>query len=182
MIATFYGFWDEWELYHKVTFDGANKLILVNRGETTINVEIDLYSDWKEWSAIRDHSKFEQAMRNVGGDPLPGDDQLGATFFLTNGWRIKTWEGDHELFVTGNLFTEVGDPPFLPTPGPYTILINQRVSNLIDKVGFPGSVEEMADAVWDRMVSEHTEEGSFGEKIGRKLIMVLLEDMGVEVD
>ena len=182
MISTFYGYWDEWELYHKVTFDGRNKLILINDGETEINVEIDIYSAWKEWKALRDNAKFEQAMRNVGGDPLPGDDQLGATFFLTNGWRARTWNGDHQLNVVGNLFTEEGEPPFIPVEGPHTILINQRVSNLVDKVGFPGSVEEMADAVWNKMVEDHDEDGTFGEKVGRKLVMVHLEDLGIEVD
>ena len=182
MISTFYGFWDEWELYHKVTFDGERKLILINRGELDINIEIDVYSSWKEWVRLRDYAKFEQALRTVGGDPLVGDDSLGATFFLTNGWRMQTWDGDHQLNVVGNLFTEEAEPPFIPVTGPFTILINQRVSNLIDKVGFPGSVEEMAEAVWDRLTEEHREPGTFGEKMGRRLVIALLEDLGVEVD
>jgi hypothetical protein len=181
MITTFYGFWDEWQLYHKVTFDGINKMIYVNPGVTELLVGIDIYSDWKEWVAIRDHAKFEQAMRAVGGDPLPGEDTLGATYFLTNGWRIQTWDGDHSLDVVGNLYTEEGESPFIPTTGPYTVLIAQRVSNLVDKVGFP-SPGDLAAAVWDKMVSEHVEEGTFGERVGKKKVFVNTEDLSVEVD
>lgn len=44
MLTTFFGFWDYWELRHKVTFDGVNKLIEVNPGVTSLDVQRDLYS------------------------------------------------------------------------------------------------------------------------------------------
>ena len=43
MISSYYGFWDYWNLYHKVTFDGINKLILINDGETELDFQIDVY-------------------------------------------------------------------------------------------------------------------------------------------
>ena len=49
---------DYWELYHKVTFDGENKLIIINPGETDINVKRDIYSSWKEWILLRDYLKW----------------------------------------------------------------------------------------------------------------------------
>lgn len=148
-----YGFWDEWTNPQKVTFDGPNSLILVNTGVTTLQVETDLYSDWKEWATLYDHGKYLPAFRSVGGDPTSGGRALGATFFLTNGWRVKTWEGDHRLTVEGNLFTEEGEPPFVPVEGPYTTIIESSVSNLID--GLPrlaetatqGSVDSLSTAV-----------------------------------
>ena len=129
-----YGFWDEWENPQKVTFDGPNKLMLVNEGVTELDVEVDLYSDWKEWAQLYDHGKYLPAMRTVGGDPTTGGRALGATYFLMNGWRVRTWEGDHRLTVTGNLYTEEGDPPFIPVTGPHTTIIESNVSNLVDRL------------------------------------------------
>ena len=63
---------DLWQLYHKVTFDGYNKLIIINSNEDEIDVAVDIYSAWKEWSQQRDYLKWVAAMRSVGGDPLPG--------------------------------------------------------------------------------------------------------------
>lgn len=142
MQSLHFGFWDEWLNPQRVTFDGPNRLMLVNEGVTAIDVEVDLYSDWKEWSLLYDHGKYLPAMRSVGGDPTTGGRALGATFFLLNGWRVRTWEGDHRLTVTGNLFTEEGEPPFIPVVGPYTTIIESNVSNLIDRLG---PLERVAD-------------------------------------
>jgi hypothetical protein len=129
MLPTYYGSWDYWELYHKVTFDGPNKLIYINEGETEIDVEIELYSDWKEWSLVRDNLKYEAAMRVVGGDPTPTG-FLGATFFLINGWRILL--DNQSVNFTGNLYSDDYDSPYTVAQG--TSLSTNTVSNLIDKI------------------------------------------------
>jgi hypothetical protein len=180
LISLYNGDFEYWQLYHKVTFDGVNKIIQVNFGETALDVERDIYSAWKEWVRVRDNGKYEQAMRSVGGDPLPGDDRLGATFFLTNGWRIRTWEGNHTLTVFGNLYTDEGEDPFIQTLGQWTILVNQRVSNLVDKISVGGldpdvipTAEQIAAAVWDRLVEDHKNNGTFGQKLGRTQVYVV---------
>jgi hypothetical protein len=136
-----YGDWDFWELYNppnttygrqKVTFDGPNKLILVNAGETELDFRTDVYSNWKEWLTTRDNAKYDEAVTVIGGDPLPGQRVLGTTFFLDNGWRMRTWEGNHELTVTGNVFTTEGDPIFVPTLEAWTITINLNTSTLVE--------------------------------------------------
>jgi hypothetical protein len=68
---------DLWSLYHKVTFDGLNRLIIINDDELEIGVKIDLYSDWKEWALQRDHLKWLPAMRAVGGDATTVETFLG---------------------------------------------------------------------------------------------------------
>ena len=152
MITNFYGFWEDWLNYHKVTFDGVNKVIQVNYGVTELSVQEDLYSDWKEWASMYDHAKFEPALRSVGGDPTTGANFLGATYFLTNGWRMRTWTGDHRLILTGNLFTEEGDPAFIPTEGDSNTEIAFNVSTLVEGFGFPvtgeHSPEQISQAVW----------------------------------
>lgn len=139
MLVFWFGYWDEWNLYHKVTFDGENKLILVNFGETNIDVDQDIYSDWKEWWRVRDNAKFQQVVRSIGGDPTTSGSFAGATYFLTNGWKIRTWEGNHTLNVDGNLFTDSGEDPFVNTIDAHNILVRQTVSNIVDKVVLSGS-------------------------------------------
>jgi hypothetical protein len=117
-----------------VTFSGAERLISVNAGVTEIDVERDVYSAWKRWlAADAENSKWPQAMRTVGGDPLSETKDLGATFFLMNGWRIRPQEANHWLTVNGNLYTDpAGDSPFVSTLGNYTVTISMVVSNLSD--------------------------------------------------
>lgn len=128
MYAYYYGNWDYWELRHKVTFDGPNKLIYVNEGEDEIDVQIDIYSDWKEWTLLRDNLKYLSALRVVGGDPTPTG-ALGATYFLRNGWQIQV---DHAVNFTGNLYSDDYDSPVSVEAG--TELATLTVSNLIDKI------------------------------------------------
>jgi len=122
---------DLWNLYHKVTFDGENKLIIINSEVTDLDIETDVYSAWKDWKFLRDHLKFPSAMRSTGGDPLPGGDFLGGTFFLQNGWRILVKQGPDNISVVGNIYTEEGDAAFVTESG--VQLLTARVSNLIDK-------------------------------------------------
>lgn len=164
-----YNHWNYWSVYDpaselygdsKVTFDGPNKLILVNYGETELDFREDVYSNWKEW--IKDptlqNAQYEPAISVIGGDPLPGDRALGTTFFLTNGWRMRTWEGDHELTVTGNVFTEEGDSLFIKTLEGWTITINLNTSTLVETI-LPtiaidqGTVDGIANAVWSESLT-----------------------------
>ena len=117
----------------KVTFDGVNKLIIVNPGITELDVKIDIYSDWKEWALLTDNLKFEAALRAVGGDPISDTRSLGTTFFLINEWRIRPDEVDHRLLIEGNLFTEpAGFSPIVPTLGNFNVVVEYSVSNLVD--------------------------------------------------
>ena len=130
MLLGLYGsFWGYWQLYHKVTFDGENKLIIINAGVTEIDVEQDLYSDWKEWVALEENTKFDYAIRSIGGDPTVGGDFAGATFFVTNGWRVYL---DHGVNFTGNLYSDDYDSPFIVETG--IQLAQIKVSNLVDKI------------------------------------------------
>lgn len=120
---------DLWTLYHKVTFDGANSLIIVNDGELDINIKQDVYSDWKEWALKRDHLKFFPALRTVGGDPTVAGKFLGATFFTINDWQILIRDNTN---FTGNIFSDDFAKPFRTEEG--IKLATSEVSNLIDIV------------------------------------------------
>lgn len=143
MLTFGYGNWTFWEAYdpesgvfgaQKVTFDGPNKLILINTGIIDIDFRIDVYSNWKEWILVNEfvNAQFEQALSVVGGDPLPGQRILGSTFFLENGWKIRSWEGDHILTITGNVFTRDGADPVIPSIGEHKVTVNFNTSTLVE--------------------------------------------------
>ena len=140
---------------HPVTFDGVNRLIIVNPGVTTLNFGADVFSPWKRWMQERSNSGFAQALRSVGGDPLPGDVRLGATYFLLNGWRMRTWEGDHRLTVVGNAYTEEGEPVFINTVSNWNIQINLTTS--VETYAIQPDVIGLADEVWSHATRGLTE-------------------------
>lgn len=141
--------WEFWDTYdpasetygtQKVTFDGINRLILVNFGETELDARVDIYSNWKEWLSVGDNSKYAQALSAVGGDAITDQQFVGITYFLENGWRIKPFDSDHILTVTGNIYTrEPGGDPFVPTDGNFKVTVSTTRSNLVDFIEIPVS-------------------------------------------
>jgi hypothetical protein len=173
MLSGMYGnYWDYWNLYHKVTFDGPNKLILVNPGVTELDVKEDIYSDWKEWMLGHDAvitAMYIEASESIGGQPLPGSRFVGSTFFLVNGWRIKPYSGSYRLSVNGNLYTTEGETPFLDADGNLNnIRIESTVSTLVETVGVldldsATSLANLANAVWNSTLSEIASAGAITE-------------------
>jgi hypothetical protein len=117
----------------KVTFDGPNKLIIVNDSETDLSAETDVYSAWKRWLNEQDTfgltSKYLPALRTVGGDTITATESVSPYFFLLNGWVLRPYEGDHLLTVDGNLFVDGGGNPFTPTVGAFNVTINLLTSS-----------------------------------------------------
>jgi hypothetical protein len=178
--SNYYGFWQYWKLYHKVTFDGDNRLILINYGETEIDVGTDIYSDWKEWLTIYDYAKYPPAISSIGGEPIGGGEFIGATYFLENGWRIKPWEGSHNLSVVGNLYTrEEGQSAFVNTDGNWKINITNKVSTIVRQIetqttntGSIPTAEEIATAVWNKIIPASPDTGSYGEWVAGRLLTI----------
>lgn len=133
-----YGEWWRWETAdaggfpgQKVTFDGINKLILVNEGEINIDIQTDVYGGWKEWSLQRDNIKYEKAITALGGDPITDSTFVGDTYFLENGWRIQPYssKAGYILDVIGNIYTrEPGQNPVNPTPNVSVLLTRSNIT------------------------------------------------------
>jgi hypothetical protein len=100
----------------KVDFSGDTKQIVVKPGNTSIDVKIDIYSDWKEWVLLSDNAKYSSALRTFGGDPTVGGQFAPSYFFLTNGWRIVA-DNNEDVTVGLNLYTDEGDTPFIVGSG-----------------------------------------------------------------
>lgn len=138
MVSTWYGYLEYWNLYHKVTFDGVNRLILINPGEILIDVQEDIYSAWKEWSLLETNTKWLQALDTVGGEPTVAGQFLDVTYFLINGWKIKPYPGNYSLNLIGNIFDIDGGD--IKVPGdinplyPNNISINTNTSVIVRQV------------------------------------------------
>lgn len=139
-------------------FDGNTRIMSLHYGVTSFTVSL-LYSDWKRWTTIDDNAKFLPAFRYVGGDPTIPGQFLGSTYFITNSWKIRPFNGDHTLIVDGNLFTEDQSSPFLPALDPHMVAVQMAFSNLTttivaDSTGTVITPENIATAVWKKSVQD----------------------------
>lgn len=119
-------------------FDGANKTITPT--STDPFTVVDLYSRWKEWMLTSDNSKFPIAFRSVAGDPIGSGQSISPYVFLNtvDGWRIKPFEDDYELRISGNLYPEdPDDPMFAATIGAFTVtvIVERSSSSITTTVG-----------------------------------------------
>jgi len=116
VITTLFNNWDLWQNYHKVTFDGENKIITVNAGVTGLDIKKDIYSSWKEWTnSYKDNGKWFPAVRTVGGDPTISGEFAGDIYFLINGWKL--YIDITTVRVTGALFSDDFESAYFTTDG-----------------------------------------------------------------
>ena len=109
------------------TFDATAKLIILTTGTTSFDLA-DLWTAWKDWLRLG-NAGAARALDTVGGEPI---DAAAGTLvplflFLLNGWKIRPYEGDHTLTVTGGtLVVSGGGDPFVSTLGDYTVRIRYQ--------------------------------------------------------
>jgi predicted nucleic acid-binding Zn-ribbon protein len=140
-----FGNWDLWQNYHKVTFDGLNKLILVNEGVTTLDIKVDVFSDWKEWVITRDDNAFWlPAIRSVGGDPTVAGQTAGDIYFLQNGWKL--YIDLTKVKVTGVLFSDDFDTAYYDYSG--NAQFPAEVSSLVSGISATSSGGTTPADVW----------------------------------
>lgn len=105
------------------TFDGPNLLITLDNptaGVLGVDIQRDLYSEWKDWVKIGDNAKYLPAFATSGGEPVTNALDAGSYFFLQNqlGWRIISSDEDQTINYEGNLVAADGTLPIIvPTPG-----------------------------------------------------------------
>ena len=164
MISSFYGFWDQWGLYHRVTFDGENRLIYVADSATEVDIRRDVYSDWKEWVQTYDNEKWLAAIRTIGGDPLGDSKYAGDIYFLINGWRLVV--DLTKVRITGALYSDDYNTAY------YDANLNPQypatVSQLVQTVQVPmpvvsGSPASIAAQVWNELLTNYNLAGTFGQ-------------------
>lgn len=142
-----------WQLYSKVTFDGENRKIIINPGETQISVKRDIYSGWKLWLLQNDNMAFPEAIRVVGGDPISPTLLTGDIYFLMNGWQIVV---EDQVNFEGAIYHDDNIDVFNITPGGGVI---STVSQLVQTVNISGGgscpdVNQIATAIRQELSAE----------------------------
>lgn len=127
----------------KITFDGPNKLIIINSGVTDIDVKQDIYLPWKQW-VIDGHSMYLPAFRTFGGDPTSYEQNAPTYFYLINDWVIKAenvYVNIHEnlysdnylnpfIIINSSVLVKNSDIPGINGLNNYLIDINNTLSGI----------------------------------------------------
>lgn len=133
----------------KVTFDWINKLIIVDDLITALDVEIDLYSDWKEWAILSDNLKYLPAFSLLGWEPTGLGKFAGIIFFITNWWTLRPYEGSHTLVISWNVFWEWGAAFVVPVLWSYTVWVQYTNSNLAQVIQAEWWSGASAQELWE---------------------------------
>ena len=108
-----------------MTFDGANKRVILDSTSVTASEIWSRYMDWL--SADSNNAKWGLAMTQIGGDDLGSGLFVPIYVFLQNGWRVRPMESSHQLMITGNLFVAEGGSPLVNTLGNYNVIAQYTV-------------------------------------------------------
>lgn len=129
-----------------ITFDPANKLIILDSGNVTAS---EIWSRWIDWTALSDNNKYLPACSQVGGDSLGSGLFIPIYIFLLNGWRVRPMEANHYLIITGNLFVDGGGVPVVQTAGAFNVSTQFTVPVQAQAVSTSGaSPSDISNAVW----------------------------------
>lgn len=159
----------------KVLFDPINRIIQITQApdidnQVVIDINIDVYSDGKEdWISNDTLRKLRFPVSVIGGDPITPQKNLGATFFINYGWKIRPYDADHTLIIIGNVFSDDASSPFIQTVGSYNVSIQREVSSIIDGVASAAQIaSEVWDGQWQPYVQDSTKNPTFGSRLGKK--------------
>lgn len=152
----------------KVTFDTANRLIIINAGITELDIRVDLYSDTKEdWksgaldiSAVR-LNKFILPFRVIGGDDTAPGEIAPLYAYLRGGWRMRPQEANHILNMVNGAILVDGDTtldPFVNTIGAYNVRVRMYVpvQGTIMESGTSGLTPQESQALLDIATDQAT--------------------------
>ena len=156
MQALGFGFWEDWALNDKVTFNMFTRIISVNEGVTTIDVKADIYSASKRWLIVDDNNKIGQVVRVIGGDATIVGQKAGDIYFLVNGWLLQIDLSKTALI--GSVFSDNYDTPLIDFAGTPTkqSLVSSLVTSTItttnvvtgDIADIPDNTQYLEKIVW----------------------------------
>ena len=145
------------------SFDGTTKIIKepAGSGNTTFLVGRDLYSAWKRW-VQSGNGEFDAAFTVEGGTPIGATGLFtGTTFLLVNGWKVMAADHNHQVTLSGNLFSDDGIVSVANPVGQITINVSASVNAQgVSTSGGGGltatQAQQLAD-IWDKLPSDGEE-------------------------
>lgn len=148
-----------------VEFDPYNKWIKITSPTTNISA-LEIYSEAMDWGDELSNLVFGPPMSAVGRFGMGGGVYSDSIFIInaSDGWKIKPWSGNYQILITGTIITD-DESPLMVLPDSGNVEAVFRVSS-------QATVVEAitASGVWDQMVSSHQTPGTFGERVGKKLL------------
>jgi hypothetical protein len=151
-----------------ITFDGANRLILLD-GAATVSIR-GIYSRWVDWAATSDNLKWLPAFSTVGEPPT-----VPVYCTLLNGWLVRPAAGAYTLTLNdGFLYVDGGGEPITAVASGTEPRV--RYQNPVIAVGYSTSSPQQADIDAIRALLEADEVHSPGtvEKRQRGTATVIL--------
>lgn len=112
-------------------FDGTAKVIKEpsGSGDTTWQVERDIYSAWKRWAITPSTAHYPPAFDVEGKTPI-GNTGLfsGSTQILINGWKLQAADHAHQATLAGNIYSDDGIVTIPSESGGGNIVLSQSAS------------------------------------------------------
>lgn len=158
----------------KVTIDGLAKTITVDVGVTSIDIRVDVYTEWVNWMQLSaDNQKWLLAMRYSGIDPIPGGES-GGIFFLRNGWKLII--DFTQTSVSGVLFSDDYATAYWNSSGSplYPAYVSALVNTVVTSTPVITQADpaEIADEILNSQISTSRPTGSLGEFLAKKVLTV----------
>jgi hypothetical protein len=88
-----------------ITFDPINKLIRLTSPTTSVTAQ-DLYTSAMDWAEELDNLHIDVPMDANGKFPLGGGVFSDIIYRLLSDWKLKWFDGDKSVFVSGTLITD----------------------------------------------------------------------------
>jgi len=95
-----------------IEFDPINKWIKITSG-TSISA-LTIYNAVMDWVDVQENMGYSIPMKAVGKFPMGGGVNSDSIFILTNGWKIKLYDGNYQFIITGTLITDDESPRTVP--------------------------------------------------------------------
>lgn len=179
MLALYFGYWDDWELRGKVTFDMFKRLIIVNPDVTSLDVKTDIYSAWKRWAVIDDNNKIGKVIRVIGGDTTVVGQKAGDIYFLVNGWRLQI--DLSKTALVGSVFSDNFPSPMIGFDGQpvFQSLVSSLVTGVVTTP--PPTAQQISAAVWAEAIRTLTATGLTAQESMHLLSLPTKEEQTTDI-
>lgn len=151
------------------TFDGENLIMTLDAPTANVldqDVEVDWYNAWKDWQLESTvNRKYPPVFfDSFGGNNIVSGLDAGAYFIFQNnrGWRMRPFEDDQTIYVTGNIVP--GDstlPIIIPTIGAYTVMFDglQQQTQVVESTSNLTAAQVWSEAIEGSYTAEEIMRG-----------------------
>jgi hypothetical protein len=152
------------------------KNIIVGAGDLTLQIQ-ELYDKVRDYEDEPGNLDLKQIISAGGKEPLGGSVQVGITATLLDGWQVLFTTTSQDTRLDGGNIVAVDEVGSNQSPLANADIVTIAASSSATIVAtgsgvLPSDIDDIADAVWDEAIVDHTSGGSFGEYIQSKLLTV----------